>query len=98
MTQRNRTLIVAVALGAALAVALPAPSEAAGLRGGGFPVVKAWERAWDWLARLAAPGEEDRWEKEGGAIDPNGSPTPGSAAPDPGTTDQRSGLDPDGTP
>lgn len=100
MSQRIRTLVVTVALGAALAVALPAPSGAAVLRGGSFPALDVWERAWDWLARLMPPLEEARWEKEGGAINPDGSPTAGSAAPtpDPGTTNQGSGLDPLGTP
>lgn len=101
MSQRIRTLVVVVALGAALAVALPAPAEAAGFRGGSrLPVLDAWERAWSWLARLAGPGEEARWEKEGSAINPDGSPAAGSAAPapDPGTTETGGGWDPLGTP
>ena len=99
MSQRIRTLVVAVALGAALAVALPAPAEAAGFRGGSrLPVLDAWERAWGWLARLATPGETARREKEGSAINPDGSPAAGSAAPDPGTTETGGGLDPLGTP
>lgn len=112
MSQRIRTLVVAVALGAALAVALPAPSEAAVLRGGSRPVLDIWERAWEWLARLVAPGERPArwdkqggaidpngaWEKEGGAIDPDGSPKPGSAAPAPDTNTSEEGgaIDPNG--
>lgn len=98
MPQRIRNLVVTVALGAALAVALPVPSEAAVLREGSLPVLDVWERAWDWLARLVAPGEEARWEKQGGAIDPNGTPKPGSAAPAPETSTSEEGgaIDPNG--
>ncbi|HYO13506.1 MAG TPA: hypothetical protein VE685_09960 [Thermoanaerobaculia bacterium] len=110
MSQRIRTLVVAVALGAALAMSLPARSEAAVLRGGGLPVLDVWERAWDWLARLVAPGG-GAWQKEGGAIDPDGamnkegsaidpdgSPKPGSVtpAPEPSASEQGGAIDPNG--
>lgn len=102
MSQRNRILIVAATLVAVLALAAPAPSQAAGLRGGSLPVLDAWERAWEWLARFAVPPRwTARWEKEGGAIDPDGSPKPGTTsapAPDPGAAEAGSGLDPLGSP
>jgi hypothetical protein len=104
MSQRNRIVFVVVALVAALTVAVPAPSQAAGLRGESLPVVDAWERAWQWLVRLVGPGEPAssrriaRRDKEGSRIDPDGSPKPGAVAPAPGTSTSEEGgrIDPDG--
>lgn len=103
MSQRSRIFLAAVALGAILTLAVPAPSRAAGLRGGSTPVLDAWERAWEWLARLVAPGDASprptaRWEKQGSMIDPDGAPKPGTTAPapDPATTEEGPRIDPDG--
>jgi hypothetical protein len=105
MSQRNRIFVAAVALAAAFTLAAPAPTHAAALRGRSLPAVDAWERAWEWLARLVPRGEAPpprtaRWEKEGGMINPDGSPKPGTAAPapDPGTSEEGGAINPDGTP
>lgn len=77
MSQRNRIVLATVALVAALALAAPAPSRAAGLPWN-LPAVDRLERAWDRIARLLAGGSRTtavRREKEGGVIDPNGGKT-----------------------
>jgi hypothetical protein len=88
MSQRKRIVLVAAVLAVAFAV-VPAPSEAAGFREG-------LERVWVWLGRWVGPGE--LWQKEGGAINPDGSPKPGNAAPAPDTSTAEEGprIDPNG--
>lgn len=95
MSQRKRIVLVAAVLVAAFAM-VPAPSQAAGFRGEGLFVLEAWERARVWVARRIGWGEV--WRKEGGAIDPNGTPKPGSAAPTPDTNTAEEGgaINPDG--
>ncbi|HEX9940823.1 MAG TPA: hypothetical protein VGG03_02305 [Thermoanaerobaculia bacterium] len=99
MSQRNRIVFAATVLVAVLSLAAPAPSRAGGFGEGRTPAISALERAWIWLARLwpgaAAPPPTARWEKEGGAIDPDGSPKPGSTAPAP-ATEEGDMIDPDG--
>ncbi len=85
MSQRNRIVFATVALVAALCLAAPSPSNAAGLRAWNLPVVDAWERAWNRLAGLlpvSASAKPARLDKEGGAINPNGG-TSGYTAPVP---------------
>jgi hypothetical protein len=90
MSQRNRIVLAAVALVAALALVTPAPSRAAGLPWN-LPAVDRLERAWDRLARFLAGGVSRATvtmrEKEGGVIDPNGGkagvspPAPTASSP-----------------
>jgi hypothetical protein len=91
MSQRNRIVLAAIALVAALALVTPAPSYAAGLPWT-LPAVDRLERAWDWLARFLAGDRsrtQVRQEKEGGMVNPDGTtshlapPTP-PAIPTPG--------------
>jgi hypothetical protein len=99
MSQRNRIVLAAVALAAALCVIAPAPSHAAGLQTWRVPGVGVWERTWDWLTRLLPSGTSQqpatRQEKEGGMINPNGG-TSGATAP-PGTySDEGGAINPNG--
>lgn len=80
MSQRNRIVLAAVALVAALSLAAPSPSHAAGLQPWRIPAVDLWERAWNWMAGLLPGGASQKptisQEKEGSAINPNGSLAP----------------------
>ncbi|MEA2599746.1 MAG: hypothetical protein QOF89_738 [Acidobacteriota bacterium] len=104
MSQRNRIVIAAIALVAALFLAAPTPARAASLSEGRLPLAGAWERAWSWLAELVFPGggaparPTARWEKEGSAINPDGRTTPSTSAPAPplATADEGSAINPDG--
>jgi hypothetical protein len=84
MSQKNR-ITASIALVAALALAAPPPTHAAGLRPGQLPAIAAWTRAWTWLiGRLPAgiaskPAE--RQEKEGGAVIPDGRAGTSSTTP-----------------
>jgi len=86
MSQRNRIVLAAAVLAAALCGVAPAPSHAAGLRPWRVPVVGVWELAWNRLAALLPQGTSRkpaaRQEKEGGMINPNGGTT-SSFAPAP---------------
>src|ERR1700686_5888817 len=97
MSQRNRIVRVAMALLVALVLAAPAPTFAAKLPEARLTPAAAWEMAWSWLTRLLMPelgaaprGAANGWEKDGGAIDPNGG-TPPSPAPPPPPARFRSG-------
>ena len=101
MSQRNRIVLAAAVLTAALCGVAPAPSHAAGLRPWRVPVVGAWELAWNRLAALLPQGASRkpaaRQDKEGGAINPNGGTTPGSAPVPPGAyADEGGAINPDG--
>ena len=99
MSQRNRVVCVAIALVAALVLIAPAPTFAARLPEGGLSPAGAWELAWSWFTGVVFPGHgalgslASRWEKEGGAIDPNGT---GSTNPKPPAPLQPSGGIPAG--
>src|SRR6185295_14301731 len=110
MSQRNRIIFAAVAL-AALCLAAPAPSHAAGLRQDRVPVAGVVERLWSWLTSLllnAGVREPTTpWEKEGGMINPNGLPstTTAPAVPGQGISEQTtpgekegSAINPNGLP
>lgn len=77
MSQRNQRWLAASALAAALLLAVPAPSPAAGF---GKPTAGAsglLARAWAWWEGVRIlPRPVVVWEKEGSAIDPNGTPRP----------------------
>lgn len=78
MSQRNRIVLAALALAATAALAAPAPTRAAGFPAARFSAADAFERAWTWIAHLVT-GETKQpvtmQEKEGGAINPDGSTT-----------------------
>lgn len=89
MSLRNRIVSIAIALAAALFLAAPAPSRAAGLWEEPISIAGAVERFWSWVTGLWPDGGSSepttRWEKEGGMINPNGQPNtappPASSAP-----------------
>jgi len=95
MSQRNRRVLAALGLTAALLMALPMPAHALGLWE--IPSVGLTARVWAWLERLGMgdKGTERRpavrWEKQGGMIDPDGRttplPTPPASATSGGDTD-----------
>jgi len=106
MSQQKRRFLAAAGLAAALTLALPAPSGAAGLWEVRVPATLA-VRAWAWLESLGlgarpAPVRRPsaRWEKQGSAIDPNGATArvirPASPPDDP--SEQGSAIDPNGLP
>jgi len=104
MSQRNRNVVTAIALIAALFLAAPSPARAAPFAAGRPPLSGSWERALSWLADLLFPGVSAsqhgtaKWEKEGSAINPDGRTTPSTSAPAPSstTTDEGSAINPDG--
>lgn len=106
MSQQLRRVLVALGLTAALFLAAPAPSQAAGWRNilSGNDLT---ERLWAWMEGLlqgaVAPSLTSHkpaagLQKEGSMIDPNGQPHSGTVpAPTSSTTsDQGSGIDPNG--
>lgn len=75
MSQRNRIVFAAVALAAALLLAAPSPSRAAGLWEDRLPGMEALEQLWSWVSSLLPDGGFSRatpWEKEGSVVDPMG--------------------------
>ena len=101
MSQRNR-IALAAALLAALFLTAPAPSHAVVHPSWQLPLTGVWERAWSWLAQIlpgGAPQKPGVREKEGGAINPDGRPTPGLISPVPTGTqsDEGGAINPDGS-
>src|SRR4029453_12133949 len=104
MSQKNRRTLAVASVIAALFLALPAPSQAAGLWS--WEPVDLAARLWSWLEDLGvlpqgAPSAHQpsiRWEKEGSMVDPDGQKTGGSSATPPASTssDEGSGVNPDG--
>ena len=96
MSQRNRIVLAAAVLTAALCGVAPAPSHAAGLRPWQVPVVGVWELAWNRLAALLPQGASRkpaaRQDKEGGAINPNGGTTSGWIPAPPGSYSADGGV------
>lgn len=103
MSQRIRRSL-AVGLLAAFSLALPAPSQAAGLWDPAAPSV--WmARAWSWLEGLgvvprvmAAPRRPAAQREKSGLVAPGGPSTTTQPPPPPGTGGpyQGSGIDPNG--
>ena len=77
MARRNRMVLTAIGLLAALSLTAPAPSQAAGLWESGIPLADTLDQVWSWLiAHLPGGTPQERtapWRKEGGAINPNGN-------------------------
>lgn len=114
MSQRIRNVVTAITLIAALFLAAPTPARAAPFTEGRLSFTGAWERAWSWLTELVFPGggasqrRTARWEKEGGAINPDGwkkegsmitpdgRTTPSPPPPSSVTTDEGGMINPDG--
>jgi hypothetical protein len=96
MSQRNRIVLAAAVLAAALCGVAPAPSHAAGLRPWRVPMVGVWELAWNRLAALLPQGASRkpaaRQDKEGGAINPNGGTTSGWTPVPPGSYSADGGV------
>jgi len=102
MSQRNRIVCAAIGLVAVLLMATPATSHAAVLWEGRIPGVSALERVWDWMTGLRPSGSPRkpaaRWEKEGGAVNPDGRPTAVPIAPTtpPANLEEGGAINPDG--
>ncbi|HEV2852683.1 MAG TPA: hypothetical protein VHC97_07760 [Thermoanaerobaculia bacterium] len=95
MSQRIRRNLAAIGLLTALFLVLPAPSRAAGLWN---PAAAAGvtARVWSWLEGLGLTPSKPaarRLEKSGGTIDGTSSTTTPPATT---TSDQGSGIDPNG--
>lgn len=90
MSRRNRSVLAALVLCAALVLPIAAPATAAGLPPEQIRALGLLDRAWDWLAGLLVPevstSQTVRLEKEGSAIDPDGRTTPSSPPPSTTTT------------
>lgn len=100
MSQRIRRSL-AVGLLAALSLALPAPSQAAGLWDPAAPTV--WmARAWSWLESLvpgkpaAAPRRSSAQSEKSGLAAPGDPSTAVTEPPPDGGPYQGSGIDPNG--
>lgn len=77
MCRRNRMVLTAIGLMAALSLTAPAPSQAVGLWESGISLEDTLDQVWSWLAGHlpgATPQERSApWRKEGGMINPNGN-------------------------
>ena len=77
MSRRNRMVLTAIGLLTALSLTAPAPSQAVGLWESGIPLADTLEKAWSWLTgQLSGATPQSQaapWQKEGGAINPNGN-------------------------
>jgi hypothetical protein len=102
MPQHARPVLAALALTAALLLAAPAPSRAAGLwevpvLSLGIAVrVRTWLEGWRPGPRRA-PVRPVRNTKQGSALDPNGSPLPTTSPSTGSSSNQGSALDPNGS-
>lgn len=102
MSQRIRRSLAAVSLLAALSLALPAPSQAAGLWAPAAASTVWMARAWSWLEGLglvpgkpaAAPRRSTAQREKSGLAAP-GDPSTAVETP-PGGPFQGSGIDPNG--
>ena len=102
MSRRNRMVLTAIGLLAALSLTAPAPSQAMGLWESGIPLAGTLERAWSWLTgRLPGATPQERkapWRKEGGAINPNGNSLTAPVLPVPplDNADEGGAINPNG--
>jgi hypothetical protein len=101
MSRRNRMVLTAIGLVAALSLTAPAPSHAVGLWESGIPMAEIFAKAWSWLAGHL-PGSKPRqrtapWEKEGSMINPNGGGSLiADPVPPPDGADEGSMINPNG--
>lgn len=92
MSQHARRVLAALGLMAALLLAAPPPSRAAGLRE--LPSVAGFAtRAWTWLENLLPAA---RGGKQGVATKTTGAVTSPTAPPPTGTSEEGSAVDPNG--
>ena len=95
MSQHARRVLAALGLMAALLLAAPPPSRAAGLRE--LPSVAGFAaRAWAWLENLLPDRPAARGETQASATKTAGSLTSPPAPPPTGTSDEGSAVDPNG--
>ncbi len=77
MSRRNRMVLTTIGLLAALSLTAPAPSHAVGLWESGIPLADTLQKVWSWLTGQLPSGTPQArtapWQKEGGAINPNGN-------------------------
>jgi hypothetical protein len=104
MSQKNRRALAVASVIAALFLALPAPSQAAGLWS--WEPVDLVSRVWFWLENLGwlphkgetTPAQPaGRWEKDGCGINPDGTPRCSATPPAITNSEEGTGLNPDGT-
>jgi hypothetical protein len=78
MSRRNRMVLTAIGLLAALSLTAPAPSQAVGLWESGLPLADTLDQVWSWLTGHLPGATPQRqttpWRKEGSMINPNGTP------------------------
>ncbi len=97
MSYRNRIVIATAVLTAALFLAAPSPSHAAG-HPWGLPVPGAWERAWTWMTGFL-PGSAPRPEtppRKVAVAPTGGSGTPLTPPPSGTQSDEGGALNPNG--
>lgn len=100
MSRRNRMVLTAIGLMAALSLTAPAPSHAVGLWESGIPMADTLAKAWGWLAGYL-PGSTLRQrtalrEKEGSMINPDGNSVVAVPLPPLDSADEGSMINPDG--
>ncbi|HEX6901533.1 MAG TPA: hypothetical protein VF789_17530 [Thermoanaerobaculia bacterium] len=87
MFSKKRRWLAAAGLMAALSLAAPTPTLAAGLWASPADVSGLVSRAWPWLERLGLVHRASKkpvtavWEHEGVMIDPDGAPAPTNPVP-----------------
>ncbi len=95
MSQYTRRVLAALGLTAALLLAAPPPSRAAGFRE--LPSVAGFAtRAWTWLEDLLPCRLAARGEKQGVTTKTAGTVTSPTAPPPTGTSEEGSAIDPNG--
>lgn len=99
MSQQTRRTLAAVGLAAALLLAVPAPSRAAGFQGPSFAAAGLLERVWSWLWSLAPSRSGQISTPMTRTGTSTGVTLPPVAPPPPtGTDESGSHIDPDGKP
>jgi hypothetical protein len=95
MSQHARRALAALGLMAALLLAAPPPSRAAGLRE--LPSVTGFAaRAWAWLENLLPDRPAARGEKQVSTTGTDGTLASPTAPPPTGISDEGSAIDPNG--
>ena len=101
MSRRNRMVLTAIGLMAALSLTAPAPSHAVGLWENGILMADTLAKAWSWLAGQlpgSTPWQRTApWEKEGSMINPDGGNSLVAVPVSPrDSADEGSMINPDG--